>query len=99
MGLDEHGMLWLADPWSAAAFCVAVLGLFLFIHRCVSAARPPAPRSMAVRVRRPRLARRGIARHAPLPSLARAVAFDPAPRPTEALSRRREDAPDRRIAA
>ena len=77
MALDEHGMLWLADPWSAVGFCVAVLGLFLLIHSRVSVARAPASPAMAVRQRRPRRARRAVV-SAPRPSLGRALAVDAA---------------------
>ena len=75
MGIDGQGMLWLTEPWTAAAFCSAVLALFLVVHHRVSAARPAVPRTMAVRERRPRRPRRGATVQAPRPSLTRAVVF------------------------
>ncbi|HYU19434.1 MAG TPA: hypothetical protein VEQ11_12150 [Chloroflexota bacterium] len=54
MVIDEQGLIWLADPWLAGAVVAVVLSLFLWTHCWVVAGRPPRPRPMAIRLRRPR---------------------------------------------
>ena len=66
MTIDEQGFLWLSDPWVAGIAFLAVLGVLLWSHGWIVAGRPPHPRAMAVKVRRPRRAR-AAGHEAPVP--------------------------------
>ncbi len=65
MTFDDQGLLWLSDPWIAVLAFGAVLGLLLWSHAWAASGRPPRPRAMAVRVRRPRRVRPAL-RNVPL---------------------------------
>lgn len=49
MTIDEYGIIWLTNPWIAATFLFAAIGLFVWSHAQI--AHRSGPR-MAVRARR-----------------------------------------------
>jgi hypothetical protein len=51
MAFDEHGTLWLTDPWVALAGLVVAVGVVLWSHGWIATGAPPRPKAMAVRLR------------------------------------------------
>ena len=51
MTFDEHGTLWLSDPWIAAVALVAIVAAVLWSHGWIATGAAPRPRTMAIRLR------------------------------------------------
>ncbi len=54
MTVDDAGLFWITNFWLAVGFLLIAVGLTLFSHGWIVTGRPPRPRQMAIRMRRPR---------------------------------------------